>query len=672
MPLPTASLGPHEVLVQVRAVGLNFRDVLNVLGEYPGDPGDPGSDVAGVVVRVGAEVTGFKAGDNVFGLGAGCLKTYVVLSKFLLAPLPGSYSFADASVLPTVYATVELGLASVAGLRVGERLLVHAAAGGVGIAAIQYAKRVGAVVYATAGSKAKHDFLRSLGVEHITSSRDAATFLEDMQEWVGGGKGGVHVVLNSLSGDFITHSVALLAKGGKFLEIGKRGIWSHERMSAARPDVSYSKIEWDTVCLHRPEEAHEVLLQVSGAIASGHITPMPTHLFDLRTQGVEAFRFLRKGANIGKVVLTIEAPTTSTQPHNANAHVSPGVHSMRSQQTATKPEMTSVVRRVATPSGPSLDEVQQAVVETVQSIAGVGVGLDDPLMEAGVDSLGSVELRNELTSRFGVELPATLVLDHPSVADVSRHISEAVRRAAPSHAESVVVQDDQQSHAIASGAGMFQSAGGTSLEDVRRQITEVVQSIIGTSDIDVDSPLMEAGMDSLGSVEVRNELSNRFAIDMPSTVVLDHPTIGALTHVVLQASPQLATAADDNEAPTGIGRGAQPVMVAGPSLHDVEQEVREAVESITGSRLLNVEQPLMEHGVDSLASVEVRNELSGRFGIDLPSTVVMDHPTVSALSSMIWRSTHHDMPMMAISSPSAAQFYFSEFELYCPCDLKHA
>eukprot|EP00873_Tetraselmis_striata_P012574 jgi/Tetstr1/432838/TSEL_022187.t1 len=283
MPLPTAPLGPHEVLVQVHAVGLNFRDVLNVLGEYPGDPG------------------------------------------------------------------------SVAGLVEGERLLVHAAAGGVGIAAIQFAKRVGAVVYATAGSKAKHDYLRSLGVEHITSSRDAAAFRKDMQEWVGGGKGGVHVVLNSLSGDFITHSVALLAEGGKFLEIGKRGIWSHERMSAARPDVNYSTIEWDTVCFTHPEEAQEVLLQ----------------------------------------------------------------------QMATMPAMTSVITPLATPSGPSLYEVQQAVVETVQSIAGVGVGRDDPLMEAGMDSLGSVELRNELSSRFGVELPATLVLDHPSVADMSRHISEA-------------------------------------------------------------------------------------------------------------------------------------------------------------------------------------------------------------------------------------------------------
>merc|ERR1712151_1373000 len=146
--------------------------------------------------------------------------------------------------MPVIFVTVEESLNDLANLKRGERVLIHAAAGGVGLVAIQYAQMVGAEVYATAGAPEKHEFLRSLGVKYITSSRNGQQFEEDMQRFLKeSGADGIDVVLNSLShDDYIPRSLALLREGGRFMEIGKRGIWSKEQVLEAHPHVMYEKI----------------------------------------------------------------------------------------------------------------------------------------------------------------------------------------------------------------------------------------------------------------------------------------------------------------------------------------------------------------------------------------------------------------------------------------------
>ena len=186
-------LRPDDVSISVKAVGINFRDVLNVLGMYPGDPGPPGSDCAGVVLAVGDNVSHLKAGDSVFGLAHGCLGTAVSGPAQMVVPMPPSVSYAEAATIPTVFTTVHIAFNVASKLQEGQRVLIHASAGGVGLAGIQVAKIVGAEVISTAGGPSKRGLLHSLGVQHVVGSRDTK-FADEVCLL-----GGADVVLNTLT-----------------------------------------------------------------------------------------------------------------------------------------------------------------------------------------------------------------------------------------------------------------------------------------------------------------------------------------------------------------------------------------------------------------------------------------------------------------------------------------
>ena len=159
----------------MRAAGINFRDVLTVLGMYPGDPGPLGYEGAGVVAEVGAEVQGVSPGDAVMGLLTRAFGPSVVVDRRLVVRKPKDLTFAQASALPLAYATAYYALRDLAGLEAGERVLIHAGAGGVGMAAVALARHLGAEVFATA-SPGKWETLRRLGLDeaHIASSRDVS------------------------------------------------------------------------------------------------------------------------------------------------------------------------------------------------------------------------------------------------------------------------------------------------------------------------------------------------------------------------------------------------------------------------------------------------------------------------------------------------------------------
>ena len=255
-----AEPGDNEVEVSVRAVSLNFRDVLNVLGMYPGDPGLPGCEFAGVVRRVGRLVSDLQEGDEVIGMGTGCLKSYVTAHRSLVHLKPSCLSYEESASLPIVYCTVELGLRDLACLKKDETILIHAAAGGVGLAAIQFAQQVGARVIASA-SEGKHALLRSMGVELITSSRDSSQFELDIKRIISD-IGKIDVVLNSLSDDFIPLSLDSLGPCGRFVEIGKRGIWSSDEVEARAPGIGYHVVALDTLSAEEPEYVQSLLHRV--------------------------------------------------------------------------------------------------------------------------------------------------------------------------------------------------------------------------------------------------------------------------------------------------------------------------------------------------------------------------------------------------------------------------
>lgn len=295
----------NQCELRVRAIGLNFRDVLNVMGLYPGDPGLPGADVAGTVIAVG-ENCPYKVGDNVFGLAAGCIKSYVSTSSDLLAPMPKNVSFEAAAAFPVVAVTVELALGDLAKVKAGENVLIHAASGGVGLTAIQFCKRVGANIFGTVSSEEKRLFIEAMGVKVIASSRDVKKFKSVMQGAIKN-YGPIHVVLNCLTDDFIPESLQLLAEGGRFMELGKRGILNSDEVQAVRPDVYYEAIAVDTMAQENPVWFGNMLKRVSQYVEAGQIQCLPIKIYNMYEagEGIEAFRFLQRAKHIGKVVISI-------------------------------------------------------------------------------------------------------------------------------------------------------------------------------------------------------------------------------------------------------------------------------------------------------------------------------------------------------------------------------
>ena len=301
-----SSLGVGEVRVGVRAGGLNFRDVLIALGMYPGEA-SLGSEGAGVVLELGPGVEGLVVGDRVMGLMSGFGPVSVVDHR-LLARVPDGWSFAQAASVPIVFLTAYYALVDLACVQPGERVLVHSAAGGVGMAAVQLARHLGAEVFVTA-SPPKWGTLRGMGFDEtrMASSR-TLEFRERFLEVTGGR--GMDVVLDSLAGEFVDASLDLLVDGGRFVEMGKTDIRDGEEVAGAHPGVAYRAFD---LMEAGPVRIREMLGELLGLFRGGVLEPLPLVAWDL-VRAPEAFRFMSQARHTGKIVLCLPPPSLSCAP----------------------------------------------------------------------------------------------------------------------------------------------------------------------------------------------------------------------------------------------------------------------------------------------------------------------------------------------------------------------
>ena len=295
--LPPRYLEPKEVRVAVEATGINFWDVFRSLGFI--EEGDLGREMCGYIVDIGSDVSTVKVGDHVVGLGFGAFAPEMVTREELVAPAPAGVSVSALATVPSAFVSAGLSY-QLSGLEAGDRVLIHAGAGGVGLAAIQMAQAAGAEVFATA-STPKQALLRSIGVKHIFDSRQTK-FGEEILDATGGE--GVHVVLNSLTSEgFIDASLACLAHGGRFIELARRDILSHEEMAAVRPDVTYAILELDVLKKTDPAMVGEVLRDVMERLSRGELHPIIHSRWPLAEAGA-ALDFMRSARHVGKIVLT--------------------------------------------------------------------------------------------------------------------------------------------------------------------------------------------------------------------------------------------------------------------------------------------------------------------------------------------------------------------------------
>ena len=304
-------LHDDEIEVRPRAAGLNFRDLMYLMGLLPDEAVENGFagaslglEFSGVVSRVGARVKEIQAGDAVMGFAAACFASHVVTRADAVARVPEGWSFEAAATVPTVFFTVHYALTQLAGLRAGERILIHGAAGGIGIAAISLAQHLGAEIYATAGSAEKRDFVSLLGAGHVFDSRSLAFAGEILEATAGEG---VDVVLNSLAGEAMRRSLDVLKPFGRFVELGKRDFFENTPVGLRpfRNNISYFGVDADQLLTARPDLAARLFGEVMALFREGALSPLPHRVFPA-SRIVDAFRTMQQARHIGKIVVSME------------------------------------------------------------------------------------------------------------------------------------------------------------------------------------------------------------------------------------------------------------------------------------------------------------------------------------------------------------------------------
>lgn len=306
-PLPVQEPLPEEIQIEVQASALNFSDVLKALGLYPGLGEGPipiGIECAGKIAAVGKDVKAFKVGDEVLAVAPFAFAKRVSTRSEFVAHKPSSMTFEEAASVPIAYLTAHYALNHLGRMRRGEKVLIHAGAGGVGIAAIQLAKMAGLEVFATAGSAEKREFLKSIGVDHIFDSR-SLDFAEEIQK-ITEGKG-VDLVLNSLAGDFIPKSISVLGAYGRFLEIGKIDIYQNSKIGLLpfQNNLSYFAIDLDRVLREKPDWIRVFFDELMGYFKQKSLAALPHTDFPIE-DAAQAFRYMAQRKNTGKVVIRLK------------------------------------------------------------------------------------------------------------------------------------------------------------------------------------------------------------------------------------------------------------------------------------------------------------------------------------------------------------------------------
>ena len=307
---PALTPARGQLAIAPRAAGLNFRDVMYTMGLLPNEALEGGfagqtlgMELAGVVTAVGSGVTEFKPGDEVIAFAPASFSSQTVTSTSAVVPKPAELSFAAAATIPTAFYTAYHALVELADLKAGERVLIHGAAGGVGIAAVQLARHIGAEVFATAGNNEKRDFVRLLGADHVFNSR-TLEFADGIRQATGGE--GVDVILNSLAGEAVTKNLEILRPFGRFLELGKRDFYENRRIGLRpfRHNIRYFAVDADQVMALRPDMAAHGFRKLLELFHRRILSPLPLTVFPA-SEAAEAFRFMQHSSQTGKVVLDL-------------------------------------------------------------------------------------------------------------------------------------------------------------------------------------------------------------------------------------------------------------------------------------------------------------------------------------------------------------------------------
>ncbi len=300
--------GPGDIVVAVAATGLNFRDVMWAMGLLPEEALEDGfagatigMELSGHVVAIGSNITDLSIGDAVMAIAPAAFSTHAVVSRSGVAKLPETVSPVAAATVPVAFLTAYYAMVELGRIQAGETILIHGAAGGVGLAALQVAKLAGAKVIATAGTREKRRFLKMLGADHVFDSRTLG-FVQDVLRVTDGQ--GVDLVLNSLFAEAMEQSISLVKPFGRFLELGKRDYYGDSKIGLRpfRRNVSYFGIDADQLLVNAPELTKRIFTEIGALFEEGKLVPLPYRAFDFDEIG-NAFRLMQNAGHIGKIIV---------------------------------------------------------------------------------------------------------------------------------------------------------------------------------------------------------------------------------------------------------------------------------------------------------------------------------------------------------------------------------
>ena len=655
------ALAPGEVRVAVRAAGLNFRDVLSTMGLLTGELPPLGVEMAGEVIETAGDAGGLTPGDRVFGYAPGALAEEVVVRAEMLKRTPEGISDRVAAGLTVIFGTALYGLDDLAGLRAGERVLIHAGAGGVGMAAIQIARARGAEVYATAGTEEKRGLLRDMGVAYAMDSR-STDFEAGIAEATGGK--GVDVVLNALAGDFIPASVRSLSANGRFLELGKRDLMNSEDFAALRPDAAYHVYDLGQSAEQDPALMSGLLDRLLNGLADGSLHPVPTRAFGLDHSG-EAMRFMAAARHVGKIVIGVPPRSGERLRPDATYWITGGLgglglctarwlagrgarHILLTGRTppgaaAREPiaeieAMGVSLRTLCADAGDAADtaRVLAEIAKTMPPLRGIvhaaGALRDGPVSTGTPDDVAAVlggKLGGALTlDRLTRDLPLDFFVLYSAAATVLGAPGQTIYTAANAGLDALALSRHREGlPALSIAWGRWSGAG-------------------------MAARLSEAGNTGwqrrgLGAITPHTgfvPLENLLASGTPAALVaaVDWARLVATAPDGFDTAPlaELNSAAGGT-APAEIPRRAdlgdrlqglspeEAVRTLGAAISDAATDII----GLASVAEIAPDRPMKELGLDSLMAVELRNALARQTGLDLSATLLFDYPTLTRLTA---------------------------------------